>query len=311
MTKQKRTKRGERNTKDLSFSPTKSDEDIYVALADHRLLRTSQIASLTNRSKKAINGRMLKLFNAGYVDWVDPKKEEHIVGNVENLYALAPLGAKIAANKTGLNIRDVRYRQLNKSLKKRSVTHLLMINDFLVRVQSACEQSNGEVRYIAQREILTGNEERWNTIDPLKIAVRSRGDDLVTVPDILFGLEFTNLPVGRNRAFFFGEADSGSMQQRAGKSEDKSYNVKKYRTYYHYWKNGLHEKEFGFKNFRVLFFTARTELRARNLIDFVEPISPGGRNQWLFTTLAELQEPENILDAKWLTGKAEYTTLRP
>jgi len=62
-------------------------------------------------------------------------------------------------------------------------------------------------------------------------------------------------------------------------------------------------------NFRVLFYTSKGEGRARNLIEAIDSIRPGGRNQWLFTWLENLRSADNILQAEWITGKGESATL--
>jgi hypothetical protein len=322
MEKKTRSGRGKKSevVGNVRFSP-EHDLPILLALADHRILRTSHLSRLTKRSQAAINGRLLRLRTAGYTDSIKPKNEKHHKVNPENLHALGDLGVDVVSDYYGTRRRKSVYSQLNKDIGQDKVSHLLLINDFLVDIQEACHNSGGEVRYISEREILTPVEKRFNSTDPLLLSVNVKGKRMTTRPDLLFGLEFLTR-IGDSgkplRAYFFGEADRGTITQSRRRNDEWTSNHKKYVVYYHWGREiyqakkqnrKLDESEFFLKNFRVLFFTSKGELRARNLRDYLLSIEETGKEQWLFQSYANLQESESILNAEWLTGKGGSTSL--
>jgi hypothetical protein len=74
---------------------------------------------------------------------------------------------------------------------------------------------------------------------------------LYVIPDKIFGIRNLELPEGRNRKFFFLEADRGTMPVvRAGL--DKSSLLRKLIGYGFTYADGLHRQFYGLPNFRVL-----------------------------------------------------------
>ena len=214
-----------------------------------------------------------------------------------------------------------KYSEINSKLGWFFISHTLLTNDLLVLIEEACMNSNGRLRYIHEDDIIFRVEARKRAKNPLKIVTgeRRRPKQLHSiVPDGLFGIELMDKPKPDKpnenyTAYFFIEADRGTLtQQKAKRSdrEDGSENLEKFITYYHWFDTDKHRKDYWDEfNFRVLFYTTKTEARARNLVDIVEPIYPGGRSQWLFASMDNLLSSENILDAKWLTGKGETVTI--
>lgn len=322
MEKKNRAGRGKKSEAvgNVRLSP-KHDLPILLSLADHRILRTSHLARLTQRSQAAINGRLLRLRTAGYTDSIQPKNEKYHKVNPENLHALGDLGIDVVSDYYGTRRRKSVYSQLNKDIGQDKISHLLLINDFLIDVQEACHKSGGEFRYISQREILTPIEKRFNSTDPLLLTMKVKGKRLTTRPDLLFGIEFlkrTGKSGKHPKAFFFGEADRGTITQSRRKNDEWTSNHKKYVVYYHWGREvyqakklgkELDRSEFFLQNFRVLFFTSKGEVRARNLRDYLLDIDEKGKDQWLFQSYANLQESDSILNAEWFTGKGNTASL--
>jgi hypothetical protein len=99
----------------------------------------------------------------------------------------------------------------------------------------------------------------------LTLATRARGifltwrsvpQDLPIRPDGFFGLLFPDRPEGRNRSFFFVEADRSTMPRERFVSKLLAYEA--------WHARGGHTEQLGIKNFRVLTVT-RSEERASSL----------------------------------------------
>jgi hypothetical protein len=76
-------------------------------------------------------------------------------------------------------------------------------------------------------------------------------------PDGFFSLQFPERPEGRNRAFFFLEADRSTMTRERF--------VQKLVSYWRWYRAGGHTEKLGIKGFRVLTVT-KSEERLRSLL---------------------------------------------
>jgi hypothetical protein len=77
-------------------------------------------------------------------------------------------------------------------------------------------------------------------------------------PDRMFGLEFRDRSEGRNRLFFFLEADRGGMVVMRSDFEQTSI-FKKLLAYSATWARGVHTERFGLKHFQVLIITTNRD----------------------------------------------------
>lgn len=287
-----------------------TDGAIFQYLYEYRLLRTSNIAMLTGRSVKAVNARLRKLKNKGYLDYIDPKLERKHKPNPEALYALGNDGRAWLFDRLSMKVPKTSMTDLNRTIGYDSVTHTLAINDFVVRVRNACE-NDPSLRFISQHEIISGLRAKKHLKEPLKLSAKVAKKTESTVADFMLGIEDITRPEGQNKMYFFGEADRGTMQQSSAADPSKSANADKFAVYYQWWKDKKYDDEFNIPNFRVLFYTLKTEVRVNNLRAFVEHIVPGGSAQWLFASTDSLFSAENILYAPWTNGKGIKTTMVP
>ena len=85
------------------------------------------------------------------------------------------------------------------------------------------------------------------------------------VPDAIFGIHFIDKPEGINKAFFFLEADRGTMPLTRKDFNQTSF-LRKLESYRDTYLNALQTKYFGIKNFRVLTVTTGKD-RASNLVE--------------------------------------------
>lgn len=163
------------------------------AIQDFRLLSTPQFFHLFHGSRDTIYQRLQALFHHGYVDGIPGSP------NVSMVYALAGRGrqALVAARHVDGPVSPGRR---NAEIQARYVAHQAMIADFRITLILAA-RSSPAVRVLRfEREG-----------EPIWVSVTVERDDrrhrLPGNPDGFFGLQFPDLPEGRNRAFFFLEAD--------------------------------------------------------------------------------------------------------
>jgi hypothetical protein len=93
---------------------------------------------------------------------------------------------------------------------------------------------------------------RWQV--QVQVQVSGKPHRLGVEPDRVFGLRFEDEPEGRNRAFFFLEADRGTMPVvRKGFGQTSFF--RKLLAYQETWRRGLHKAHLAIPNFRVLTVT--------------------------------------------------------
>jgi len=124
------------------------------------------------------------------------------------------------------------------------------------------------------------------------------------VPDCVFGLEFAGQPADRNRAYFFLEADRGTMPITRNGLHHSSFH-RKLLTYEATWLQKLHRKHFGFHRFRVLTVTTSTE-RLSHLVEACRQLDRG-QGLFLFTDLNSLLTAPDSLTLPWQSGKTKQT----
>ena len=125
---------------------------------------------------------------------------------------------------------------------------------------------------------------------------------LARAPDALFGLHYLDRPEGRNRAYFFLEANRATMPIQRANVRQTSF-FRKMTAYYETWKQGIHTSVYGIKNFRVLTVTSSPE-RVENLIRANRGL-PGGKGSrlFLFTDEASFRATPDLLAHEWRSGE--------
>ncbi len=157
-----------------------------------------------------------------------------------------------------------------KEVGDRYAAHQLMIGDVRIAVTLAAVASAIEVSW---RRVPEGQPVR---------------------PDGFFGLRFSTLPEGRNRTFFFLEADRSTMPRERF--------VAKLRAYDAWHAAGGHTAALGIKSFRVLTVTKSAE-RMRSLITAVAAdVRLAARQTAYWFTSGVALEPANVLGPIWHTA---------
>jgi hypothetical protein len=263
--------------------------------------------------RQGILNRLKLLFHAGYLD--RPKAQGSREGNFPLIYALGNKGAELVACDFDLALGSVDWTTKNREAKPVFLEHTLGVAHFMVSVELACRKAS-TLEFIRPEEVIgkrfivpkTGDKAlSW------KVEAK-RGERRIAysmVPDNVFGWTLSE-DSGRTRAaYFFLEEDRATMPIRSANLGRSSF-YKKMVGYFESWKSDLFQKNFGFKNPRVLTLTSSNE-RIKSMVGAGKELDPRGKGlrMFLFTPARtfDLKAPEKILEKVWINGRGERVGL--
>ena len=266
-----------------------TDDDVHIVrqLARHRFLKSTHIAALVGRSLDRTNDRLLRLFHAGYIDRPRAQLDYYpTAGSSPIAYALADRGARL----------------LLESINWRSSISWLRCNSPLV-LDPTCNSS------IPTTSSLAFPEQTRAARNPLSLRVKLSHQGAVheigLVPDLVFGLQFAD----GSRHSFMVEIDRGTMPIARSDFLQTSFE-RKMRAYLTAHVAKQHERQFGWKTFRVLTVTTdhhRMQSMMEALRKLRIPHSPGAP-LFFFTTRDELRA-SNPFAHEWRDGNGRAVRL--
>ena len=273
-----------------AFRLTEDDVNIVRQLARYRFLRSTHIAALMGRSHDRTNDRLLNLFHAGFVDRPRAQLDFYPTsGSAPMVYALADRGARLLIERDGIGFANVEWSRKNREVGRPFIEHQLEIIDFTIAVQLA-SFGREDVKFISPEELVQEfPDQRLPRVNPFKLStqISDKGicHEVGLIPDFTFGLRF---PDGSRRCFMV-EIDRDTMPILRSDIGQTSF-ARKMRSYLSAHAAKLHERQFGWKTFRVLTVTT-DEFRIRSMqqaaADMRIPHSLGAP-LFLFATREEL-----------------------
>jgi hypothetical protein len=301
----RRLRRFERQAR-AALHLTERDVGLIRAVARHRFLRSTHLVSLAGGSAQAILRRLNLLFHHGFLDRPRIQLDYYTRGSKPMVYALSDRGARLLSERDGRDPDAVRWGGKNRRFGRIFLSHKLLVADVMVGLEVAC-RAPVPVRLIPPEAVVAASPEatRRGRL-PVRFEVPVRyGGTLVrvgVVPDALFGLRYLNDDPGRNRSFFFLEADTGSMPVVRATLEQTSL-YRKLLAYAAAFEAGAHTAVLGWKSFRVLFLTTSPE----RLLEANQRLG-GGSRLFLFGTSEELAT-HGVLSMPWMSGRGERVRL--
>lgn len=297
-----------KRTPDEHIQLTERDLDLIQCVYRHRLLRTSHLLKLLGQdfsSIKTLRGRLSKLYHHGYLDRVR-EENDFAPGTNPVIYAVATKGVSLLAQGRGVHKTKTDITFANRRLSRLFIEHALLVADVMVAFEAACRGQ--AVRLITPEEILARSpEEIRKQKNPFgwKVSLKHRQGNfkLGVVPDKIFGLHFQERPEGRNRLYFFLEADRSTMPVIRKSLSQTSY-FKKMLGYYETYKQGLHTQKYNIKNFRVLTVTTSRE-RIQTMLEANRRLNQGqGSRIFLFAHRDQLDQ-EDAFKVEWQSGRGQ------
>lgn len=273
-----------------AFRLTDDDVVIIRKLARHRFLRSTHIAALVGRSLDRTNDRLSRLFHAGYVDRPRAQLDYYpTAGSAPIAYALADRGARLLIERDGIDFANVEWSRKNRSAGRPFIEHQLEIVDFYVALQNAASRRR-DVRLIHSEEIIASfPDQSFSERNPftlrVKISHQGMAHEIGLIPDLVFGLKFAD---GSRRCFMV-EIDRGTMP--IARRDIRQTNLeRKLRAYLAAHAAKQHQRQFGWKTFRVLTVTTDKH-RIRSTLDGLRRLRVAGGpgpSLFFFATRSEL-----------------------
>jgi hypothetical protein len=300
---QTRLPRFRRASEPPAFRLTDDDVEIIRQVARHRLIRSTHIAALVGRSLHSTNDRLLRLFHAGYIDRPRAQLDRFPTGSAHYVYALADRGTRLLRERDGITIANPEVSRKNREAHRPFIEHQLEIVNFQVALQGAVAQRS-DVRLIPAEDMNKAASRQPMQASPAPFALRAkfahRGAvrEISVVPDIVFGLGLS----GGARRNFMVEIDRGTMPIIRSRFDQTSFE-KKMHAYLAAHAAKQHERQFGWKNFRVLTITTdqqRMQSMKEALAGLRVPRSIGA-SLFLFGTFDECRTFDPLSHA-WIDG---------
>lgn len=270
------------------FLLTPDDVTIFKLVYEFRFLTIDHLAALTTRHPKRLHRRIARLLDLHYLARIVMPAHKHIY--TTGTQAIPILVEYGIAPDTALDTRT-RHHELKDFFLK----HELFISDIHAALAIATTAS--------QSIQLTSWKQGQELFDTVAFTHQGKSCRLPVRPDGFFTLQDTSRPAERSKVHFFLEADRSTATHTRF--------ADKITAYWHYFQNGLHEKKYGIKTFRVVTITLTPE-RAANLCDLARSLVPAPAHKfYLFSSCNQfsLATPSAILRDIFITPKA--TTAQP
>ena len=280
--KQKRLPRYRRAERQEDFALTGRDLDILQIVEALRCAASDHVVALIDGSDQGKLRRLQKLYHAGYVDRITPRRV-YGAGSQKMIYAITNKGFRTlqAAGRVADTATD--WNDKNRRIQDLAVQHTLLISRVRTVFTAACKQ-HPDIKLLHWRE---GRA----LIDRVEVSTEGSAREIPVAPDAYFAIEDA-----KGRMNFFLEADRGTMTLERF--------TMKLRAYAAYFREKKHEEKFKIRFFRVLTVTT-SETRRSNLVTAAEAEEALRRRGKMFLFAEEsqlsLRDPESIFRNLWVS----------
>ena len=273
---------------------TERDHDIIRLICRHRFLRSHQIIALHGGSQQQLVRRLQLLYHHGYLERPRAQLQYYEQGGSRSIaYGLGNKGGKWLRQEYGLAVRPDSWGEKNHVVGRVYLEHTLLVSDVMVSLELACRK-RGDVRLLYEDQLGLSVE-----LQPFQWRVKMQnGVRLGVVPDHVFALEYTDQSGQTQRAYFFLEADRGTMPVIRTNLVQTSFQ-RKLLAYEATWTQKVHQRYLGIPRFRVLTVTTSAE-RVKSLLDACAQLKRG-HGLFLFADQSVLQM--DLFSTVWHSGK--------
>lgn len=272
---------------------TKRDREIIRLVHRHQFLRSHQIIALLEGSSQQVLRRLKLLYQHGYLERPRAQLEYYQNGGSRPMvYGLGTKGGKLLSQELGVAASRIERKH---DVGRMYLEHAILVSDVMVSIDLACRKS-GDVRLLYEDELALQSkhsEFQWS------VKVPDHGVTLGVVPDRVFALEYVDQAGEIQRAYFFLEADRGTMPVvRSGLTQTSFY--RKLLAYEATWTQKVHQRKLGIHRFRVLTVTTNA-MRVTSLLEACSRLKRG-HGLFLFADRTVLEkDPFSLV---WQCGKS-------
>jgi hypothetical protein len=282
---------------------TPRDRKIVQLVARHRFLRSTHIVALLADGSQQLLRRLQLLYHHGFLERPRAQLDYYHQGGSRHIvYGIGNKGGNLLKSEIGLAIPK-RWGQKSRSIGRIFLEHALLVSEVMVAIEIACRE-NGRIKLLTDDQLpLLAEASRQRPRFNWKVNISS-GLKLGVIPDRVFALEYPDQAGNLDRAFFFLEADRGTMPVRRRTLTQTSF-YRKLLAYEATWSQSVHRKRFRFHRFRVLTVTTSAE-RLRSLVEAASHLR-SGHGLFLFAHRASLEKPADVFSPIWHTAKQGET----
>jgi hypothetical protein len=284
--------------------------ELLTNVGRFRLATADQLAALDGGSEQNVSRELLALWENEYVERVPGQAvNRHLyAGSQSTVYALTRKGAALL-RRNGVDVRRRMLDTIDKTNRAgwRFIEHKVDTTAFMVALELATA-SRPELTLLP-RALLLEDAPKARRDRRVRLTAKVRIDGIQRAysvdPDEFFGLRFRKT---EEESYFMFECDRGEMPVERYSSKQQTYFAKKMQIYLAANREGIHTRELGIPNFRVLTQTT-TARRVDEMIAALERITEGrGSNMFLFVDQPHLAAG-NPLEVSWMTGKRDRVRL--
>lgn len=308
LTLPRRKRRFVRETPD-PFQLTDRDVMLVRLVAQHRFLRSTHLSNLCQAPHKKVCDRLTSLFHAGYLDRPRAQFDHYRQGGGSSplVYALANRGAQVLIERDGLEAADVDWTRKNDRAGRQFIQHTLTIADVRVALQRAVRERPGFQLLEPNQLLETAPAETRRRERPWTWRAKVHHNDttleLGVAPDYPFAIQY---PDGRFRVFLV-ECDRGTMPVDRSNLAQTSLK-RKFLAYTAAKRADLHQRQFGWKAFRVLMVTTNAQRADNALASIRACVHEHGRGLFLIADRQSLGTAD-IISYPWRDARGQTHTL--
>jgi hypothetical protein len=197
------------------------------------------------------------------------------------VYSLGSRGVALMRREHDIPFSRMTWGKGGQDVGRVFLDHTLMVAEIVLRIEAACRESGGRVRFVSADELEAASERKVKG-EPFAWRATIEGKRIGLVPDAVIALEFAEAPEASRRIIVCLEADRGTMPVVRWSLHLSSLH-RKLVSYAHLWKAGIFAKRFGTKRLAVLTVTT-SEARVKTMEAAVGKLSHG---RGLFTCCTE------------------------
>jgi hypothetical protein len=271
---------------------TGRDRDLIRLVHRHRFLRSRQIVALLGGSEQQTVRRLQLLFHHGYLE--RPRAQLQYVergGSQPIAYGLGKKGGGLLRRELGLAVNSDAWNEKHRAVGRMFLEHALLVSKIMVSLELACRKRGVRLLYEEDLALPAARPlfQWW---------VKAGSTKLCVIPDRVFALEYPDHSGQTERAYFFLEADRGTMPvMRKGLAQTSFF--RKLLAYEATWTNKVHQRQLGIPHFRVLTVTTI----AARVASLLEACSQLQRGHGLFLFADQSVLEKNVFAAVWRNGK--------
>lgn len=285
---------------------TERDIEIIRLVHRHRFLRSPQIAALMRDGSQQLWRRLQLLYHHGCLERPRCQLDYyHQTGSRPMVYGLGNKGAALMNGSHDHLLRRIRWGEKNRAVGRIFLEHALLVSDVMVTLELACRKAD-QVQLLTEKDLPQKAEiDGERPVFHWQVSLNGHLK-LGVIPDRVLALEFPVPNGNRERAFFFLEADRGTMPVIRRNLTQTSF-YRKLLAYESTWSQSIHRTRFGFHRFRVLTVTESNE-RAKNLVAASAQLERG-HGLFLFAPKTVLTEPNLLFSQVWQNGRGVMASL--